>query len=207
MKRREALKGLGMATGLLVATPAALSVLQSCEEKKETWSALFLKPEEKKLVSDLVDIILPSGATPGGLELNLPQFIDLMCKDTLSEEEQHLFHEGSKIFSVRLEELSGKMTEKTTRKEVEELFLKYFKLNPKEEGKVKYLLYRNRDELDEKEKKDFDLYKFLFTVRGLSLFGYFTSEKVGTQVLNFDPIPGEYSPCIPVSEVGNAWTI
>ncbi|WKK66890.1 gluconate 2-dehydrogenase subunit 3 family protein [Lutimonas zeaxanthinifaciens] len=207
MKRREALKGLGLATGFLVATPAALSVLQSCEGKEETWSALFLNPEEKKLVTDLVDIILPSGSTPGGLELNLPQFIDLMCNDTLSEEEQGLFHAGSKVFSDKLEESSGKKIKKANKKDIEELFLTYFQLKPEEEGKVKYMLYGNRDDLDENEKKNFDLYKFLFTVRGLALFGYFTSEKVGTEVLNFDPIPGEYLPCIPVSEIGNAWTI
>lgn len=207
MKRREALKGLGLATGFLVATPAALSVLQSCEGKEETWSALFFNPEEKKLVTDLVDIILPSGSTPGGLELNLPQFIDLMCNDTLSEEEQGLFHTGSKVFSDRLEESSGKKIKKANKKDIEELFLTYFQLKPEEEGKVKYMLYGNRDDLDENEKMNFDLYKFLFTVRGLALFGYFTSEKVGTEVLNFDPIPGEYLPCIPVSEIGNAWTI
>ena len=207
MKRREVLKGLGLATGFIVATPAALRVLQSCQVKEETWSALFLNPEEKKFVTDLVDIILPSGSTPGGVELNLPQFIDLMCKDTLSEEEQGLFHEGSKVFSDKLEELSGKKPEKATKKDIENLFLRYFQLDPEEEGKVKYMLYGNRDDLDENEKKNFDLYKFLFTVRGLSLFGYFTSEKVGKEVLNFDPIPGEYLPCIPVSEVGNAWTI
>lgn len=207
MKRREALKGLGLATGFLVATPAALNILESCQGKEETWSALFLNPEEKKLVTNLVDIIIPSGSTPGGLELNLPQFIDLMCQDTLSEEEQNLFHEGSKVFSNRLEEFSGKKTLKATTKDIEKLFLTYFQLKPEEEGKVKYMLYGNRNDLNENEKKDFDLYKFLFTVRGLSLFGYFTSERIGTEVFNFDPIPGEYLPCIPVSEVGNAWTI
>ncbi|UCE92738.1 MAG: gluconate 2-dehydrogenase subunit 3 family protein [Flavobacteriaceae bacterium] len=207
MKRREVLKGLGLATGFLVATPAALSVLQSCKGKEETWSAVFLNPEEKNLVANLVDIILPSGNTPGGLELNLPQFIDLMCMDTLSEEEQLLFHEGSKVFGNRLEEISGKKTKKAAKKDIEELFLSYFQLEPEDEGKVKYMLYGNRDDLGEIEKSNFDLYKFLFTVRQLSLLGYFTSEKVGTEVLNFDPIPGEYIPCIPVSEIGNAWTI
>ena len=96
---------------------------------------------------------------------------------------------------------------KARKNDIEELFLKYFGLNPEEEGKVKYMMYGKRDNLDENEKKNYDMYKFLFTIRELSLVGYFTSEKVGTEVLNFDPIPGEYLPCIPVSDIGNAWTI
>ena len=63
------------------------------------------------------------------------------------------------------------------------------------------------EDLSENEKENFTTYKFLIAVRNLSLLGYFTSEIIGTEVLNFDPIPGEYLPCIPESEVGNAWTI
>ena len=61
--------------------------------------------------------------------------------------------------------------------------------------------------MPEKEAETYALYKCLFSIREFALLGYFTSENIGTEVLNFDPIPGGYKPCIPVSEVGNAWTI
>jgi hypothetical protein len=44
-------------------------------------------------------------------------------------------------------------------------------------------------------------------VREFALLGYYSSEQIGKEVLVFDPIPGGYKPCIPLSEVGNAWTI
>ena len=112
MKRREALKGMGLTTGFLVATPAVLSVLQSCAVEEKTWSPVFFNSQEKKLVTHLVDIILPAGTSPGGLDVNLPQFIDLMCQDTLSEQEQNLFHVGSGVFEAQLEAASGKTAEK-----------------------------------------------------------------------------------------------
>ena len=36
---------------------------------------------------------------------------------------------------------------------------------------------------------------------------YFTSEPVGKNVLHYDPIPGQFAGCVPISEVGNvSWT-
>lgn len=42
-------------------------------------------------------------------------------------------------------------------------------------------------------------------LRGITCQGYFTSEVGATQALAYDPIPGEWKPCIDVSEVGKAW--
>ena len=48
---------------------------------------------------------------------------------------------------------------------------------------------------------------FFHQIKELTLLGYFTSEPVGKNVLHYDPIPGRYDGCIPLSEVGNkSWT-
>ena len=51
------------------------------------------------------------------------------------------------------------------------------------------------------------IYKFLFQTRTFFLLGYYTAEKIGKEVLNFDPMPGVWEPCIPLEDVGNAWAI
>jgi hypothetical protein len=39
------------------------------------------------------------------------------------------------------------------------------------------------------------------------VFGYFTSEQVGRNVLHYDPVPGRYDACVPIDEVGRRnWT-
>lgn len=44
-------------------------------------------------------------------------------------------------------------------------------------------------------------------LKGLTCQGYFTSEIGATQALVHEPIPGEFIPCMPLSEVGKAWAL
>jgi hypothetical protein len=155
----------------------------------------------------LVDIILPSSDIPGGLELNLPQFIDMMCKDVMTASDKDAFHQGSRIFSDRFSKRFHKEITKAKKKEVLELFGAYFDKTP-EETKIIVEQQKTRiEEIPDEGLEDYLMYKFLMAVRSFSLLGYFTSEKIGKEVLNFDPVPGVWKPCIPVEEVGNAWTI
>ena len=45
----------------------------------------------------------------------------------------------------------------------------------------------------------FPLLKDLVTV------GYFTSELGATRAVRYDPVPGAYRGCVPLSEIGRAW--
>lgn len=44
---------------------------------------------------------------------------------------------------------------------------------------------------------------FLSILRHLTITGYFTSESVMKTVTKYDPIPGTYVPCVPISKTGN----
>ena len=207
MNRRDTIKGLALSFGYVVAAPTVLSALESCTTTNETWPAVYFSKEEQHVVTHLVDIILPATETPGGLDVNLPQFIDMMSQDIFPPEEKDMFKEGSEIFSVRFKEKFGKNISVSSRDEIAELFAVYFDLDTKEQEMVRSLQSKPIEEVPAEELDNYKMYKFLFNIRSLALFGYFTSEKVGKEVLNFDPIPGKYVPCVPVSEIGNAWTI
>ena len=207
MNRRDTIKGLALSFGYVVAAPTVLSALESCTTTNETWPAVYFSKEEQHVVTHLVDIILPATETPGGLDVNLPQFIDMMSQDMFLPEEKDMFKEGSEIFSVRFKEKFGKDISVSSRDEIAELFAVYFDLEVEEQGKVRSLQSKPIEEVPTEELDNYKMYKFLFNIRSLALFGYFTSEKVGKEVLNFDPIPGKYVPCVPLSEIGNAWTI
>ncbi|MBK1880315.1 gluconate 2-dehydrogenase subunit 3 family protein [Pelagicoccus mobilis] len=45
--------------------------------------------------------------------------------------------------------------------------------------------------------------KFVRHLRELTIVGYFTAEEVAKNVLRFDPVPGKYVGCVPISETGN----
>ena len=207
MNRRDLIKGLSLTFGYAVAAPTVLSVLESCSGKEQLWKSVFLNDSEKHYISHLVDIILPATDIPGGLEVNLPQFIDMMSQDMLKPEEKQLFKDGSEIFAQRFQEKFNKDIAVSDKEEVAEIFANYFDLQAADQSKILRRQAMSVDEIDPSEKDDYKLYNCLIQVRSLSLFGYFTSEKIGTEVLNFDPIPGRYDPCVPLSEIGNAWTI
>lgn len=207
MNRREALRSLSLGMGYVVAVPAVMNMLESCTQDKETWSSVFLTDKEKHMVVHLVDIILPSSDIPGGLDVNLPQFIDMMCMDVMNESDKEMFHQGSHVFAERFRENFNKDIAKAKKKEILELFAGYFDKTAEESRIVFQEQRKNSKEIPADELQDYLMYKCLLAVRTFSLLGFYTSEKIGTEVLNFDPIPGVWQPCIPVSEVGNAWTI
>jgi hypothetical protein len=46
------------------------------------------------------------------------------------------------------------------------------------------------------------------STRDYTIFGYYSSEKVGKEVLNYDPIPGGFDPCVPLDELGGkSWSL
>ncbi|MCB1121228.1 MAG: gluconate 2-dehydrogenase subunit 3 family protein [Verrucomicrobiae bacterium] len=45
--------------------------------------------------------------------------------------------------------------------------------------------------------------EFAKLLRGAILTGYFTSEEICTKVTTYDPVPGAYVGCVPISETGN----
>ena len=207
MNRRNAIKNLTLGIGYVVSVPAVVGIMQSCEKENVSWDAVFLTDEEQNLVTHLADLILPTSEYPGGLEMNLPQFIDRMCADLLNEADKKHFAAGSKQFSESLKTAKGKSLLKASSDDIEEVFAGFFDISSEEHEKIIGNHKKSIEELPEQEAETYALYKCLFSIREFALLGYFTSENIGTEVLNFDPIPGGYKPCIPVSEVGNAWTI
>ncbi len=207
MNRREALRALSLSLGYAVSVPSVMSVLQACSVENESWTSVFLTENEKNMVTQLVDIILPSSDIPGGLEINLPQFVDMMCKDVMIKSDQDIFHQGSEVFSKRFKLRFNKDIRKAKKQEVLEVFAVYFDKTPAESKTILEKQKKNIEEIPATEMQDYLMYKCLMAVRSFSLLGYYTSEKIGTEVLNFDPIPGGWQPCIPVSDIGNAWTI
>ena len=110
MDRRSALKNLTLSIGYVVAAPTLFNLLSSCDSKVETWKPLYLSKDQKYMVENLVNIILPSNNTVGALDVNVPQFIDLMYHDIEQPKNQELFQKGSAVFQEKFEEMFDKST-------------------------------------------------------------------------------------------------
>lgn len=207
MNRRTALKNLTLSIGYAVAAPTLFSMLSSCTAEAETWKPVFLSLDEKHMVTNLVDIILPTSNIPGALDVNVPEFIDKMYKEIELAPKQKIFQNGASVFAEKFKDMFGKNISKGSKEEIQTLFASYFDLSPEAQKSIVQEQQITEDNISEDRKSAFLMYQFLFSVRYYTLFGYYTSKKVGTEVLNYDPVPGVYKGCIPVEEVGNAWAL
>jgi len=209
MNRRTALKNLTLSIGYVVSVPTIMTTFSSCTEELATWKPLFLSDQEKFMVTHLVDIILPTSDIPGGLDVNIPQFIDIMYQEIELESNQKAFQQGGIIFASKFDQRYGEKIEKGHKSEIQDLFAHYFTLSKRETSKVLHEQSKPQNEIHPNHLNNYLLYKFLFSVRYYSLFGYFTSEKVGKEVLAYDPIPGVYKGCISLEEAtnGKTWTL
>ena len=207
MDRRKALKNLTYSLGYAVATPTIFSILSSCTSEVETWKPVYFTEVQKHMVTHLVDIIIPATDVAGGLDVNVPQFMDLMYKDIEQENNQNSFQKGAVIFQKKFESQFSKEILKGEKEEIQELFESYFVISEDETKRILKEQKRSEEKISEEGKEEFFVYKFLMSVRYYAIFGYFTSEKVGEEILSYDPVPGVYLGCIPLSDVGNAWSL
>ena len=199
MKRREALKNLGLATGLFVATPTIVTLLQSCTKDVDTWVPDFFSQEQGIVLKNLVDIILPKTENlPSATELNVPQFIDKFMIQVVIDEDQTKIKEAFNQVIMLLKPNEEDSINNVTIEAYKTLLDKHMLI---------------KDEIDEERETDLESLKltkseFLNTIKMLTIFSYLTTEQIGENVLKYDPIPAEYY-CGDLDEIsgGMSWSL
>ena len=207
MDRREALKGLTLGLGYMVATPTLIGVLNSCQSTEQPWETMFFDSLEKKIVPVLTDVILPADDTPGGIDIDLPKFADMMIKEVWTAGQQSKFREGIRLFAQKAGAIDDSDLKKLKEVDIEKEFKSLFDLEEDKKEQVLNMIKADRSAVSQHNLDDYLMYGSLIELRNLLLLGYFSSEKIGKEVLTFDPIPGQYRSCMPVSEVGNSYAI
>ena len=168
--------------GMTVGSPVILSILNGCiPEKTIHWKPRFFTSDQALLIADITDIILPKTDTPGGLDVGVDAFVDFILDDCYSDQEQQNFIEG-------LNELN-----KTSNSLYSENFIKLSALEKNEllTG-LEATSSKNNIHLDRKNKS------FYFQLKELILLGYFTSEEIMTNHLEYMPIPSRLEGCTPL---------
>lgn len=196
MNRRKALQQAGLVTGGVLTAPGLFSLLQSCQSENATsWKPLFFTREEALLISRLVDILLPRTATPGALDVNVDRFMDLVFAKTLSAPEQDQLRKELAVFNTSCKADFGDS---------------FVNLSLEDQQKVLTLAEQNAPTFNGSvwgtavgKQKDVGFYR---RTKAMAIWAYFSSEKIGKEVLAYDPIPGAYNGCLPLSEIGKRWT-
>ncbi|MDZ4148286.1 MAG: gluconate 2-dehydrogenase subunit 3 family protein [Flavobacteriaceae bacterium] len=207
MDRRSAIKNISLGVGYTIAAPAFFSLLQSCKSEPN-WVAAYMEPKQGKVVYKLAEIILPpleDKKIPGAIDVNVPQFIDLFYGEVYSPKAKGEFDLGYQAFAQKYADAHpGDEITKADPEELEALIKPYFNITLEQRKALEEKLAAGYNGSDEPYAYDTDtaVSNFLIGLRNQIVYGYRSSEKIGKEVLNYDPIPGVYNGCIPLSEVG-----
>lgn len=153
----------------------------------------FFDPKQAAALSEVAETILPATDTPGAKEVGVPAFIDRLAATCLTEEEQVTLSGSLAQIEQQAQAAHGKT---------------FTALTPEDRLALLNAIdakARSAAALPAADVADADWPGFL-QLKQLVLLGYFTSEKVGTEVTAFQPIPGQYKPCIPYEAGQPAWT-
>jgi len=215
MDRRRVLKNMGLSLGYMVATPTLLSIVQSCKsEPAVTWTPEFLAQTEGKVLTKLVDIILPKTDTPSASEVQVDIFIDKFAQDVMEKEQQDFLKMSMSKFIDKVLADSGKeKAEDLTIEDIEPVFASSLKYPKDRQAEMFESINSYTEAIAEGTTAELDdeISRFAFAnnLRGMTIWGYKTSEYIGEEVLSYLPVPGEYVSCGDVQELtgGKAWSL
>jgi hypothetical protein len=199
MKRRDALGRVALLMGGTLSAPTMLAFLEGCKPGSDTSATLQFpfSADQKSLVSEISEIIIPKTDTPGAKDAMVGDFIEMMLKDCYAAKDQDRFAEG-------LKELAEK---------------NFLKASPAEQTTILTDMEKNAKEeiakAGEEKKKYTEAGKeytdagvpFFRLIKELTLLGYFSSEEGATKALEYVPVPGRYDGCIDLTPGQKAWAM
>ncbi|TRO67139.1 gluconate 2-dehydrogenase subunit 3 family protein [Christiangramia sabulilitoris] len=215
MNRRQALRNIGFGAGIMAIGPATLGLLQSCRNYPDyDWQPLVLSAPSGLVLKKVLDIIIPETDTPGANTVNVPRFIDAYMNEVASPEEKSRFLRSAEAFNQAFEHEIKKSAVNAEAEDIEKVIGKYLKAAPAEKevyvkrlGETQDPMDKNSDvepeELFSSEDADALAFAYLKNVRDMGIWAWKTSKEIGENILWHDPVPGEYIPCAPITELGN----
>lgn len=170
MHRRELLKTLTGIFGMVVTVPSWASGWTSDGISEPA----LLSKAQKRLLSDLVDTIIPRTDTPGAADLGVQHFVELMVQDCFEKPVQEQLSAGLAGLDKEAQSMLGRG---------------FSALNSTQKlDLVKSLA----------GKKDSKETVFLNSVRNLAIQGYTSSEYFMTNVTKYELIPARYHGCVDI---------
>lgn len=173
MQRRTALKNVALTVGGLVSLPAWA----------KAWAAPNLaadlrlfKANQKQLLAEIVETIIPETTTPGAKTLQIETFMMRMVQDCYAPASQELLSKGLV------------MVDETTQKMYQKNFIDCDKIQREA------TLSAMSNALDPTQVAFFGL------VKNLTIQGYMNSEYVMTNLTHYEFAPARYYGCVPIKQ-------
>lgn len=197
MNRREALKQSGLILGYTLSASTLSQLWTACKSDTQLqWKPQFFSEEQAKTVSAMAECILPRTETPGAKEVGIDRYIDVFVKNIYSDEAQQAFVQGMKTFEESCQEVHGKTFANLSPEDQEAFLLE----QEKDSATINHAIWGETI-------GDIKPVPFYRQFKAMLISAYFSSEEVGKNLLTYEPVPGDQKGCIPLSEVGNVYSL
>jgi glucoside 3-dehydrogenase (cytochrome c) hitch-hiker subunit len=198
LTRREALQRAAVLLGYAVSGSTVAAVMSGCQaDPRPDWTPRFFTPMQLRQVSAMLDHLLPKTATPGALDVQVDRFLDMFLADFASPEDRQTFLAGLTETDERSRELSGRTFVDLPADGRDAVFRGFEAQAPP----VPPTIWGGQISATVAPLAFYRQFK------QLALVGYYTSAEVGLHILTYDPVPGRFDGCLPLSDVGNQWSL
>jgi gluconate 2-dehydrogenase gamma chain len=178
--RREAIRRAALLAGVAL-SPALVSFVAGAQPAA---TKTYLTPAQAAVAGAAADRILPRTNTPGAADVGVPAFLDRFYGEFMTDAERTLFVAGLDAI-----EAAAKSAHSAS----------FASLTTAQQDTV---LRAVATAQQNQTPSSFGL------IRSTTILGYFSSEKVAKDVLNYDPVPGGFDPCMPLDQArGRDWFV
>lgn len=111
MNRRDAVKSLGLVSSHVLFPSVLASFINSCAHKDMSqYKPVFFSSKEYKLITEIIDIIIPATRTASASQVNTQVFLDQVFSQCMTEEQQQHIHDGLSQITNDFNEAKDKTT-------------------------------------------------------------------------------------------------
>lgn len=201
MNRREVLRYATYITGYAISAPLVSAIMAGCKTEPEAppYKPVFFNDDEYRTVTVIADQMLPRTETPSASDVGVPAFIDLLLSAYYEADDVERFRTGLAAFQQ--EAAAGGTPFLDQEADAQLAYLNQL------DADARVFMEEPPERPENVDPKDWDPTPFILKLKEMVLVGYFTSQPIGTEVLAYDPIPGDYNGCVPLSEVGKTWSL
>ena len=189
-ERRDVLKGLVAisAVGALAAcgngtdTAAPASTVSSADVKFAAKGAFF-SVAEMAFLSALAQTIIPKTDVAGAVEAGVPETLQSLASNWANDDVRRYWRKGTRDLRAAFRKKTGQGFEKLSPEKREDI------LSPFDrdvfEGKIQNDFYRD--------------------MKSTIVQAFYMSEPGATEVLAYEPVPGDWKGCVPLSDYPKTW--
>lgn len=171
MNRRSAVKNLVITSGGLISLPFWMV---SCGISDKNTHATSFTAEEQQTIANIAGTIIPAGSAIGALSVGVDKYLQKLFDNCYEKQEQEKIKKQLVALETSANSAYGKPFSGCTPDQRQEIL-------------VKWSVSQNKE-----EKDFFDL------IKGETIHGFNTSQKVMVDYLNYTIAPGHYYGCVTI---------